>query len=99
MHAHTASESVPSDDIHEKAVNLATVVYQLEGEGDKVQYVPIHENSAQMVKVALLSTKRVSHLAICWYLYCVYSVYVCSCEMYIDVKSFCGFSFDQTSNN
>ena len=26
-------------------------------------------------------------------------VYVCSCEMYIDVKSFCGFSFDNSYQN
>ncbi len=38
---------------------MVTVVYQLEGEGDKLQYTPIHDNSAQMVKVSLLNTKKV----------------------------------------
>lgn len=55
-----ASEMVSSDDVHEKAVNLVTVVYQLEGEGDKLHYTPIHENSTHMVKVSLLNTKKVS---------------------------------------
>ncbi len=40
-------------------MNMVTVVYQLEGEGDKLQYTPIHENSAQTVKVSLLNTKKV----------------------------------------
>lgn len=40
-------------------MNLVTMVYQLEGEGDKLHYTPIHENSTQMLKVALLNTKKV----------------------------------------
>lgn len=53
-------ESVPSDEIYEKAVNLATVVYQLEGEGEKTQFVPVHENIAKMLQVSILHPKRVS---------------------------------------
>ena len=60
-----ASESVPSDEVHEKAVNLATMVYQLEGEGNMAQFVPFYEHTSQMVKVALLNTKRVSPVNCC----------------------------------
>ncbi len=55
-----ASESVPGDEVHEKAVNLATVVYQLEGEPDTAQFVPIHEGTAKMLSVNILQTKQVS---------------------------------------
>ena len=56
---HTAADGVPSDDVYERAVNMATTVYQLEGEGEKASFVPVHENSNQMVKVALLNPKKV----------------------------------------
>ena len=55
----TASESVPSDEVHEKAVTTATRVYQLEGEGEKLHYSLIHDNTPQMVRVALLNPKKV----------------------------------------
>ena len=51
---------MPGDEIYEKAVNQATVVYQLEGEGEKTQFVPIHENAAKMLQVSLLHPTRVS---------------------------------------
>lgn len=55
-----AAESVPGDDIHERAVNIATTVYLLEGDKPEVaQYVPIHECTAKMVSVGLLQTKSV----------------------------------------
>ena len=50
---------MPSDEVYEKAVNMATVVYQLEGEGEKTQFVPIHENSAKMLQVSILHPSRV----------------------------------------
>ena len=53
-------ENVPSDEVYEKAVNMATVVYQLEGEGEKTQFVPIHENGAKMLQVSILHPTRVS---------------------------------------
>ena len=55
-----ASESAPGDEVHEKAVNLATVVYQLEGEPDTAQFVPIHEGTTKMLSVNILQTKQVS---------------------------------------
>ena len=58
----TASESVPSDEIYEKAVTVATRVYQLEGEGEKLHYSLVQENTPQMVRVALLNSKKV-----CWF--------------------------------
>lgn len=51
---------MPSDEVYEKAVNMATVVYQLEGEAEKTQFVPIHENSAKMLQVSVLHPTRVS---------------------------------------
>ena len=56
---YTASESVPSDEIYEKAVTTATRVYQLEGEGEKLRYSLVQENTPQMVRVALLNPKKV----------------------------------------
>ena len=56
---HTAADGVPSDDVYERAVNLATTVYQLEGEGEMASFVPVHENSNQMLRIALLNTKKV----------------------------------------
>jgi len=35
------------------------MVYQLEGEGEMASFVPIHENSNQMLRIALLNTKKV----------------------------------------
>lgn len=55
-----ASESVPGDEVYERAVNLATTVYQLEGDKDSAQFVPIHEGITKMITVALLQTKSVS---------------------------------------
>ena len=61
-------------------MNMVTVVYQLEGEGDKLQYTPIHENSAQTVKVSLLNTKKVIIMPRCACASEVYgSVFVCVC--------------------
>ena len=57
--SHTAADGVPSDDVYERAVNLATTVYQLEGEGEMASFVPVHENSNQMLRIALLNTKKV----------------------------------------
>ncbi len=54
-----ASESVHTDEVYERAVNNATVVYQLEGVDDKAKFVPVHDHSAQMLKVAVLSTEKV----------------------------------------
>lgn len=54
------TEDVPGDEVYEKAVNTATVVYQLEGEAEKTQFVPIHENSTKMLQVSILHPKRVS---------------------------------------
>ena len=54
------TEDVPGDEVYEKAVNTATVVYQLEGEAEKIQFVPIHENSAKMLQVSILHPTRVS---------------------------------------
>ena len=51
---------MPSDEVYEKAVNMATVVYQLEGEAEKTQFVPIHENSPKMLQVSVLHPTRVS---------------------------------------
>lgn len=51
---------MPSDEIYEKAVNMATMVYQLEGEAEKTQFVPIHENVAKMLQVSILHPTRVS---------------------------------------
>ena len=51
---------MPSDEIYEKAVNMATVVYQLQGEAEKTQFVPIHENVAKMLQVSVLHPTRVS---------------------------------------
>ena len=56
--SHTAADGVPSDDVYERAVNLATTVYQLEGEGEMATFVPVHENSNQMLRIALLNTKK-----------------------------------------
>lgn len=55
-----AAESAPVDEVHERAVSLATTVYCLE-ETDKgsVQYVPIHENTAKVVHMGLFDTKKV----------------------------------------
>ena len=53
---------MPSDEVYEKAVNMATVVYQLEGEGEKIQFVPIHENVVKMLQVSVLHPTRVSEL-------------------------------------
>lgn len=50
---------MPSDEVYEKAVNMATVVYQLEGEGEKTQFVPIHENGVKMLQVSILHPTRV----------------------------------------
>ena len=55
----TAADGVPSDDLYERGVNMATTVYQLEGEGEKANFVPVHEHSTNMVKVALLNPKKV----------------------------------------
>ena len=55
-----AVENVPSDEVYEKAVNMATVVYQLEGEGEQLQFVPIHENGAKMLQVSILHPTKVS---------------------------------------
>lgn len=38
---------------------MATTVYQLEGEGEKANFVPVHEHTTNMVKVALLNPKKV----------------------------------------
>ena len=57
--SHTAADGVPSDDVYEMAVNLATMVYQLEGEQEMASFVPVHENSNQMLRIALLNTKKV----------------------------------------
>ena len=54
-----APDSVPSDEVYEKAVNMATVVYQLEGEGDKAQFVAIHDNTAKMLQVSILHPTKV----------------------------------------
>ena len=35
------------------------MVYQLEGEGEMASFVPIHEISNQMLRIALLNTKKV----------------------------------------
>ena len=51
---------MPSDEVYEKAVNMATVIYQLEGEAEKTQFVPIHENSAKMLQVSILHPTKVS---------------------------------------
>ena len=48
--------------MYEKAVNMATVVYQLEGEGEKTHFVPIHENIAKMLQVSILHPTKVSWL-------------------------------------
>ena len=56
--SHTAADGVPSDDVYERAVNLATTVYQLEGEGEMASFVPVHENSNQMLRIALLNPRR-----------------------------------------
>jgi len=58
-HTHTAADSVPSDEVYERAVNQATMVYQLEGEGEMASFVPIHEISHQMLRITLLNTKKV----------------------------------------
>ena len=55
----TAVDGVPSDDLYERGVNVATTVYQLEGEGEKANFVPVHEHSTNMVKVTLLNPKKV----------------------------------------
>ena len=55
----TAADAVPSDDLYERGVNMATTVYQLEGEGEKANFVPVHEHTTNMVKVALLNPKKV----------------------------------------
>ena len=55
-----ASESVPADELHEKAVCLATTVYVLEGDKDTAHFVPIHEGSIKMISVNLLQPKCVS---------------------------------------
>ena len=55
-------ESEPGDEVYEKAVNMATVVYHLEGEGEKVHFVPIHENIAKMLQVSILHPTKVSWL-------------------------------------
>lgn len=55
---------MPSDEVYEKAVNMATVVYQLEGEAEKTQFVPIHENSPKMLQVSVLHPTRVSRFVI-----------------------------------
>ena len=55
-----ASESVPGDEVYERAVSMVTVVYRLEGtDKGSLQFVPIHENSVKMVTVELLDTKQV----------------------------------------
>ena len=53
-------ESVPGDEVYEKAVNMATIIYQLEGEGEKLQFIPIHENVAKMLQVSILHPKKVT---------------------------------------
>jgi hypothetical protein len=56
-----ASESVPSDEIYEKAVCLATSVFVLEGDkADAAKFVPIHEGSMKMISVNMLQPKCVS---------------------------------------
>ena len=52
-------ESVPGDEVYEKAVNMATIVYQLEGEGEKLQFIPVQENNAKMLQVSILHPKKV----------------------------------------
>ena len=53
---------MPSDEVYEKAVNMSTVVYQLEGEGEQLQFVPIHENVAKMLQVSILHPTKVSSM-------------------------------------
>ena len=59
IHCILGIENVPSDEVYEKAVNMATVVYQLEGEGEKMQFVPIHDNVTKMLQVSILHPSRV----------------------------------------
>lgn len=51
--------SVPSDEVYEKGMSLATKVYQFIMEGDVGKYLVVHEDSAQPLKISLLDTKKV----------------------------------------
>ena len=53
------AHSVPSDEVYEKAVTTATKVYSYQGEDDNGQFVIVHEDKAQVLKIALLDTKKV----------------------------------------
>ena len=53
--------SVPADEVYEKAVNMATKVYQFNTE--RGVYETIHENSSHMIKIGLLDSKKVSAIA------------------------------------
>lgn len=53
------AHSVPSDEVYEKAVTMATKVYSYQGEDENGQFVIVHEEKAQILKIALLDTKKV----------------------------------------
>ena len=68
LHLYIASECAAGDEVYERAVNMVTTVYRLEGaDKDSLQFVPIHENSNKMVTVDILHTKQVRR----WVLLCL----------------------------
>lgn len=54
-----SSESTHSDEVYERGVIAATRVYELQGEGDDIQFVSCHSNSQQMLKHSILDTKKI----------------------------------------
>ncbi|KAL5456970.1 hypothetical protein EMCRGX_G034199 [Ephydatia muelleri] len=54
-----SSESTHADEVYERGVIAATRVYELQEEGSDLHFVPCHASSQQMLKHAMLDTKKI----------------------------------------
>lgn len=53
---------MPTDEVYEKGMSLATKVFQFVMEGDVGKYLIVHEDSAVPLKISLLDTKKVKKI-------------------------------------
>ena len=57
-----AADQVAKDEVYEKTIPSLTIMYELQGEGEKASMTVIRENCQQMPSIKMLDSKKVSLL-------------------------------------